>query len=231
VGATGSTTSAGGGAGGSGITTNNFGNGAISKISSPGTFAPGFDSSGGYAVGDGSTYVNAERVAQIGSSLNNEVAYTNAFLAQYGKLPDLVKGAATSLTVEQWAAMSPDDIQTMVNQTAGEAMGATFTQDQVATITGLVPKFAVGTNDVPEDMLAQIHTGERIIPAADNVELMRRLKSPDESAQAQKDLKDAIEDLKSIIKDGDLANVQKTKDLYKIFQRWDSDGMPVTRTE
>ncbi|MBD8725778.1 tape measure protein [Oxalobacteraceae sp. CFBP 13708] len=41
--------------------------------------------------------------------------------------------------------------------------------------------FAVGTNYVPADMPAQIHQGERIIPAADNRELMRRLASPPEN--------------------------------------------------
>jgi phage-related minor tail protein len=41
--------------------------------------------------------------------------------------------------------------------------------------------FAVGTNYVPVDMPAQIHQGERIIPAADNRELMRRLASPPEN--------------------------------------------------
>ena len=38
--------------------------------------------------------------------------------------------------------------------------------------------FAVGTNYVPTNMPAMIHEGERIIPAADNRELMRRLASP-----------------------------------------------------
>ena len=41
-----------------------------------------------------------------------------------------------------------------------------------------LPSFAVGTNSVPSDMLANIHQGERIIPAADNAELMQRLSSP-----------------------------------------------------
>lgn len=42
--------------------------------------------------------------------------------------------------------------------------------------------FAVGTNYVPADMPAKIHEGERIIPAADNRELMRRLASPGENS-------------------------------------------------
>jgi hypothetical protein len=38
--------------------------------------------------------------------------------------------------------------------------------------------FAVGANYIPEDMPALVHAGERIIPAADNRELMRRLSDP-----------------------------------------------------
>ncbi|OGT57915.1 MAG: hypothetical protein A3E01_05430 [Gammaproteobacteria bacterium RIFCSPHIGHO2_12_FULL_63_22] len=36
-----------------------------------------------------------------------------------------------------------------------------------------VPAFDVGTNYLPSDMLALVHQGERIVPAADNRELMR----------------------------------------------------------
>jgi hypothetical protein len=42
--------------------------------------------------------------------------------------------------------------------------------------------FDVGTNRVPYDMDARIHEDERIIPAADNRELMRRLASPGENS-------------------------------------------------
>ena len=44
--------------------------------------------------------------------------------------------------------------------------------------------FAVGANYIPVDMPAMVHQGERIIPAADNRELMRRLASPEQNNQA-----------------------------------------------
>ena len=42
--------------------------------------------------------------------------------------------------------------------------------------------FAVGANYIPVDMPAMVHEGERIIPAADNRELMRRLASPEQGS-------------------------------------------------
>ncbi|MDN4040198.1 tape measure protein [Massilia sp. YIM B02443] len=53
-------------------------------------------------------------------------------------------------------------------------------QDEFLKLRG----FAVGTNKVPYDMPALIHKDERIIPAADNRELMRRLANPAGNADA-----------------------------------------------
>ncbi len=50
------------------------------------------------------------------------------------------------------------------------AFGASMSAAAMAF--GTVASLAVGTNDVPADMMAQIHAGERIIPAADNRALM-----------------------------------------------------------
>jgi hypothetical protein len=60
-----------------------------------------------------------------------------------------------------------------------------------------IPAFAVGTNFVPEDMLAQIHRGERIIPAADNAQLMQNLNNRD---QANRVLVEEIRNLRSEVK-------------------------------
>jgi hypothetical protein len=71
-----------------------------------------------------------------------------------------------------------------------------------------------------------------ILPANGGVDfaaLANRLRDPGDSAQARADLAAAINELKQTIRDGDVANVQKAKDLYNLFRRWDTDGMPPER--
>ena len=51
------------------------------------------------------------------------------------------------------------------------------------TSSGIIEgAFAKGINNVPYDMVAQIHKDERILPAADNRELFERLRSPSDNA-------------------------------------------------
>lgn len=75
------------------------------------------------------------------------------------------------------------------------ASSATYTQlfnqittqlNQLASLagSGKLPSFDVGTNRLPSDMVAKVHADERIMPAADNRELMRRLAAPEQNAAA-----------------------------------------------
>jgi hypothetical protein len=67
--------------------------------------------------------------------------------------------------------------------------------------------FAVGTNYVPKDMIAEIHRGERIIPAADNVTLIANNK---EMLQEIRQLNQRIVNLEQAIVEGNMINAAAT---------------------
>jgi hypothetical protein len=77
-----------------------------------------------------------------------------------------------------------------------------------------LPKFAAGTNYVPYDMTAEIHKGERIIPAADNILLMQNVTN--NSAQTQEllnqivNLTKQVEELAAVVADGAILNAKAT---------------------
>lgn len=78
------------------------------------------------------------------------------------------------LTLESRSSEWP----TLLGQTEANALNA------LHAIYSSYTSFAVGTNSVPYDMTANIHKEERIIPAADNRELMARLRSPQGNNEA-----------------------------------------------
>lgn len=80
--------------------------------------------------------------------------------------------------------------------------------------TPVAASFAVGTNYVPNDMVAQIHKGERIIPAADNFKLMTSLGNTDNYsremvAQISK-LNQKIDSLEKTVAEGAVINAKAT---------------------
>jgi phage-related minor tail protein len=68
--------------------------------------------------------------------------------------------------------------------------------------------FAVGTNYVPATMPALIHEGERIIPAADNRQLMARLSSPsDNNAELVTEIRSLRAEVAALRKDNSAENL------------------------
>lgn len=91
-----------------------------------------------------------------------------------------------------------------------------------------LPTFAVGTNYVPADMTAQIHQGERIIPAADNREIMSRLAANDSSSDLLAELK-ALREEVNLLRYEARATATNTNKAAKALEKFDNDGMPAER--
>jgi hypothetical protein len=74
--------------------------------------------------------------------------------------------------------------------------------------------FATGSNFVPQDMVAQIHRGERIIPAADNLELMSSIGNRNRTNEVLvieiKKLNQKIQSLEQTVAQGAVMNAQAT---------------------
>lgn len=95
-----------------------------------------------------------------------------------------------------------------------------------------LPAFDVGTNVVPYDMVAQIHAGERIIPAADNRELMSRLSAPmsaefgpsNNLAEEVRLLREQNDKLGTFLGDALFAIANNTLNAADVLQRWESIG-------
>lgn len=96
----------------------------------------------------------------------------------------------------------------------------------VKDITGL----ATGTNYVPQDMLAQIHEGEAVVPkkynpaANGNNELIMEL------INQVRIMSNEIKELRKEQLNGDLANVQATKTVTRILRDVTKDGTAITTT-
>ena len=122
-----------------------------------------------------------------------QLAKTGIIHAQSAAQAAAQTTAATTAAVAQKAV----DVATVTGY-AGEAAAATFAAySPMALIAPGLPEgmasaafaqtmsfgsFDVGTNVVPRDMIAQIHAGERIVPAADNRALMNAVSGGGSSA-------------------------------------------------
>ena len=92
------------------------------------------------------------------------------------------------------------------------------------------PGFAVGTNYVPQDMLAQIHEGEAIIPAPFNPERYSKASGNDALVAEIKALREEVARLREEQRAGQNAIAANTGKTARVLTKFDIDGMPETRT-
>lgn len=100
--------------------------------------------------------------------------------------------------------------------------------EQTASVLGTaygfnLPKLATGTNYVPRDMVAMLHQGEAVVPAAFNPAAGGQGAG---SAEMVSELKALREDNRSQA----LALVKLQAELNRIVKRWDGEGIPEERS-
>ncbi|MFZ2172402.1 MAG: tape measure protein [Methylococcaceae bacterium] len=86
------------------------------------------------------------------------------------------------------------------------------------------PKLAIGTNSIPYDMNVDIHAGERVMPAADNRELMMRLSQPSGNSQELIAELRALREEVVMLRAETRATVANTAKTAKILDRVSPDG-------
>ncbi len=124
---------------------------------------------------------NTLSVAEALGAVNAEKAATAAQAAQAAAAGLADQQAKAAIAAAQASAAAEAAARAAAEAAARAAAAANTTGGPLSyleLVNSGQASFAVGTNYVPRDMKAQIHQGERIIPAADNRELMARLSAP-----------------------------------------------------
>jgi len=154
------------------------------------------------ALGDETALSQLQAAAQ--ALLTQSQSYnagSAAYLADFESVQDALSNAAISaLATADVAQLQLDAINdqlellgridesaiTIADAMTGlrDAVAAALAAGATPGSLGPLPSFDVGTNYVPSDMVATIHRGERIIPAADNAALMQRLSDPSANGDA-----------------------------------------------
>ena len=186
-----------------------------------------------------------EAVAQLDAlkGIDNSILSLSAALASFKGAVAGVSGTTTQQTNGTDAALTKlyKDLLGRTPDAGGFAFwqGRAAAGDSISSIANSIalsdeykslhPSLAVGTNFLPKDMTINAHAGERVIPAADNAEIIRRLGDDSSSGSSNAEVVAAVNSLKDVMVSGDVANVQMTRELFKLIRKWDNDGTPETR--
>ena len=168
---------------------------------------------------------------------------TAKLFAQASNAAGLLEGDAESDDYKDVALGLLDSIDTALaglsdsTKSAERVIADAISQGTQAQLSGLraivaalqgqpIPAFAVGTNYVPRDMVAQIHEGEAIVPKAFNPWAGGGMPSGGGDTAA---LVAEIRELRKDQRAQASKMVQLQQDTNRMLVRWDSQGMPEER--
>lgn len=139
-------------------------------------------------------------------------------IGQYAGMTATYSAVVSQIQDAMRSGMSPSEIKAILETKASPA-------DVLDALHRAgVPGFAVGTNFVPQDMLAVVHKGEAIVPAAYNPSVMggnqKRLESLVEGLTLE------VRRLRSEQVAGNAAIAANTFNTAKVLNKWDVDGQP-----
>lgn len=145
------------------------------------TLSDGFADSLGRAIADGQKLGDAlktvarEGIAEIISGLVKlgiQEAINLTLGAAMGSAATAASAAQGAALAAAWAPAA--FAASVASFGTADSIGLSAYTSGLAVAQALtsIPRFDVGTNFVPSDMIAQVHAGERIIPAADNIALI-----------------------------------------------------------
>ncbi|GAB2472219.1 hypothetical protein GCM10027082_24670 [Comamonas humi] len=130
--------------------------------------------SGGAALG-GTVAGKPNGPQVIGYTDDGRTMYSNGEVSQYAA-GEIAYSSDSGVNLN-FNRMTPEELQ-RIKTTGRDRYGDQYTYDEQRKAWMKVGgSFAVGTNWVPNDMFAQIHEGERIVPKADNQALIYALQN------------------------------------------------------
>lgn len=197
----------------------------IAKINQSNVAAGGTTISGSYTPSGGTGTGYSGTSTSYNSGLGGYIS-GNTIYGIAGQTMSLSDAKAQLMDLTQQVSMgtvSARDVYTSItsgwganSQMVAQIMGTTQQDvlDWFKYYDSSIPAFAKGINNVPEDMFAYIHQGERILPAADNAELMQNLSNKNDTnnllIEEIKKLNTKITKLEKAIIDGAVMNAEAT---------------------
>ena len=146
--------------------------------------------------------IKAQILANTAAAANTQTSYSS-IVSGY-RMPTSWTEVALSYSTGGW------DATPTTSNTGSIFAGQGLADRDRALLFG--PK-ATGSNYIPEDMISLIHAGERILPAADNRQLMQFLSTTNQNGGLYEEicrLNAQVEQLTKVVADGAIMNAKAT---------------------